>query len=1040
MLIPFLAEAVSYRSMFASYKQTTFNSSKGMLSDEANAITQTHDGYLWVGSYAGLMRYNGQEFQQMRDRDNDPVSRVNCLYEDSKRRLWIGTVDEGTYIYEGGLIRNLPMMHFPNQKAIVEDREGKIYIAASDGVAVYNEKDKERMRWIQDPRLKNHMAVSLALEDIGRVWGVTYDGDVFLLDGYRMVAYFPKRCFRGHTPKHVFCDKNGIIYLATAGNTLIRLDTYVNEFTNVEDVRMKLFSTGEIEDHQYLYQDQKNRLVVCAHNGMGFFDRDMNFEKIEGGFFESTIEEALQDNYGGYWLASSNGGVLHIEKTRFTDVSAAALAPEVVYNAVTKYHDNLYMGSDNGLYILNNKKQPIRNGLTEMLQGTRVRYFAKDEKDNLWIATYRRFGLIRYKNGQWQRWGIAEGMPTDKIRTLLVRSNGDLAVGTDNGLVLMRDNAIYRIYDRDTSAVENAVILSLCEDPQGNLYIGSDGDGIYKLELDGTVQPIPEAANGDRLGSVLSMEWDPRHNGMWISNGRAIYFLEEDKIKKVYTGTLNVNNLYKVVPSAAQLTEDRLYLFGSRSVQSMDVDELLDPEMEKSEKMRSYRSITYDNSLASSLTGNACHYYSPEEHTIYLACSRNVLELDIRKNREGSVLPRAMIDGIQIRMPDGTVSNVSYEQEIKIPQDFSQLDIKFSILSFNDAQSELYYYLEGYDKKLIHVDGKNSQDAHYTTLPGGKYVFHVLSRSRIASYESEMTAYFNKKKTIAEETWVQVLLLLIGGCLLIRFTYLYTKKRNEQKLAEAETKAKEANRLAELEQERAIAAETKQKLEQERAEAAEARQKLEEERAEAAEAKRRLEEEFTERTILTITKTIDAKDEYTNGHSRRVAQYTLEIGRQEGLSQDELRELYYAALLHDIGKIAIPDNILNKPGKLTDEEYGVIKSHTSRGADILKEMKNQRLADGAHYHHERYDGKGYPEQLRGEDIPVYGRMIAVADVVDAMYSKRVYKDGITMDVVIEELKRCSGTQLDPKFAADMIRVLESGFVADENREITFDNE
>ena len=137
---------------------------------------------------------------------------------------------------------------------------------------------------------------------------------------------------------------------------------------------------------------------------------------------------------------------------------------------------------------------------------------------------------------------------------------------------------------------------------------------------------------------------------------------------------------------------------------------------------------------------------------------------------------------------------------------------------------------------------------------------------------------------------------------------------------------------------------------------------------------------------------------------------------------------------------AIPDSILNKPGRLTDEEYSVIKSHTNRGAGILEQMENQRLADGAHYHHERYDGKGYPEKLAGKDIPKYGRMIAVADVVDAMYSARVYKSGINMDVVIAELKKCAGTQLDPKYAADMIEILKNGFVADEKIAMDFDEE
>ena len=278
-----------------------------------------------------------------------------------------------------------------------------------------------------------------------------------------------------------------------------------------------------------------------------------------------------------------------------------------------------------------------------MLRGTRVRYFAEDKNGNLWIATYRRFGLLRYKDGQWQKWGVAEGMPTNKIRTLLVRKNGDIAVGTGDGLVIMRNNAIHRIYDRDTSAVENGVILSLCEDPQGNLFIGSDGDGIYKLEKDNTVQAIPMADDGNRLGSVISMKWDTRQNGMWINNGRGIYLMKDDMIHKVDTGSLNVSNLLEVAPSADHLMEERLYLFSSQTVQSMDVAELLDSRVEKSERMKSYRSLSFDNTLDSSLTMNACHYYAPEEQKLYLACSRNVLTLDELKNWEGAAQPRAMI-------------------------------------------------------------------------------------------------------------------------------------------------------------------------------------------------------------------------------------------------------------------------------------------------------------------------------------------------------------------------------------------------------------
>lgn len=990
-LCPVMAEAEHHRSLFASYKETLFHSGNGMLSDEANVIAQSHDGYLWIGSYAGLMRYNGTTFQQMMDENNQAIVRVSCMFEDSRQRLWIGTADENLYCYENGLIRKKGDISATNQKAITEDRDGRIYIAAARGVAVYNEKARTLQRWIEDPHLQNHMVVSLAMEDSGRIWGVTYDGDVFLLEEQRVVAYFNKRYFNGFYPKYVFCDKDGAVYLATTANAILRVDTFVNQYTDGEDLKFSTFDTGEIEDHRWLYRDSDGRLMVCSRNGLGYFDRDMVFHRVEGGLFEASVEHIMQDNYGGYWLASSNSGVLRIARTRFTDISSKALLPEVTYNAVIKYQDKLYLGADNGLYILDSEYNSIRNPLTRLLRKTRVRYFAEDADHNLWIATYRNFGLIRYKDGQWQNWSVAQGMPTNMIRTLLVRKNGDVAVGTGDGLVIMRNNAILHVYDRDTSTIENGVVLSLCEDPQGNLYVGSDGDGIYKLEKDNSIQSIPMSDDGNRLGSVVSMKWDTRKNGMWINNGRGLYWMQDDIIRKVDTGTLNVSNLLEVTPSSDYLMEERLYLYSSQMVQSVDVAELLDPKTEKSEKMRSYSSISYDNSLDSSLTMGACHYFSPEERKQYLACSRNVLTLDEMKDWEWGVQPRAMIDSIQIRLQDGSTFNATYNQENVIPQDFSQLDIAFGILSFANVNSDLYYYLEGYDTQPIRVEGKHNHEMHYSTLPGGKYVFHVLARGRDNSYQSEMSASFEKPKTLAEETWMRVLILLTGSVLLIRLTYLFTKKRSEKKLAEAE-------------------------------------------------ARRKLEEDFTERTILMMSNTIDARDEDTNGHSQRVAQYTVEIGKQEGLPAGELRELYYAALLHDIGKIGVPDSILNKPGKLTDEEYGIIKSHTSRGATILKQMKNQRLADGAHYHHERFDGRGYPEQLAGEAIPTYGRMIAVADVVDAMYSARVYKTGITMDVVIEELKRCAGTQLDPKYAADMIRVLENGFVADETRETVFDRE
>lgn len=176
-------------------------------------------------------------------------------------------------------------------------------------------------------------------------------------------------------------------------------------------------------------------------------------------------------------------------------------------------------------------------------------------------------------------------------------------------------------------------------------------------------------------------------------------------------------------------------------------------------------------------------------------------------------------------------------------------------------------------------------------------------------------------------------------------------------------------------------------------------------------------EEISLQLMQTLSTTIEAKDEYTRGHSYRVAEYSALIARELNWDEDEIRNLKNAAYLHDIGKIGIPDNILNKPVKLTDEELGVIKEHTVIGAEILKNITLiDHVKEAARSHHERYDGRGYPDGLKGEEIPLYARIIAVADSFDAMKSRRIYRSPLDDQVVYNEIFQNRGTQFDPELA------------------------
>ena len=180
-----------------------------------------------------------------------------------------------------------------------------------------------------------------------------------------------------------------------------------------------------------------------------------------------------------------------------------------------------------------------------------------------------------------------------------------------------------------------------------------------------------------------------------------------------------------------------------------------------------------------------------------------------------------------------------------------------------------------------------------------------------------------------------------------------------------------------------------------------------------------------EETATALVNSIDAKDKYTHGHSERVAEYSRKIAEASGKSEEECEEIYFSALLHDVGKIGIPLDIINKDARLTDEEYETIKMHPVIGEQILSSISEYPyLSVAAHFHHERYDGKGYPERLKGEEIPEIARIVAVADAYDAMTSKRSYRDPLPQSKVREEIVRGAGSQFDPAFAQVMQRIID----------------
>ena len=266
----------------------------------------------------------------------------------------------------------------------------------------------------------------------------------------------------------------------------------------------------------------------------------------------------------------------------------------------------------------------------------------------------------------------------------------------------------------------------------------------------------------------------------------------------------------------------------------------------------------------------------------------------------------------------------------------------------------------------------------YTNLRGGSYTYVVQVHDALGRGNREISIPIIKEKKLYEHVWFNILLVL----LILAFIFIGARYYVLRKTRILDKRHRQTMSLI---------------------------------------------SEITE----AFAKIIDMKDSYTNGHSSRVAKYTEMLARELGCDDETVEKYYRIALLHDIGKVGIPPEVLNKPGKLTDEEYGMIKSHTTLGYEALKDISIMpELAIGAQAHHERPDGCGYPNGLKGDEIPRVAQIIAVADCFDAMYSNRPYRNRMNFEKAVSIIKEVSGTQLTSDVVDAFIRLVERGEMRD----------
>lgn len=950
------------RTDFYSYVQTIYNGENGLPSGEATDIAQTRDGLLWVGTYAGLYKYDGREFTPM---PFPSVKNVKCLYVDEEGRLWVGTNDKGLSVCINQTVSNVLDMKSglssDSVRSIVRSADGYYYVGTADATQILSLEDGLQ---IVGTIPEVTYVPSLAADSLGNVAAVTAKGSLYLLREGKVVL---TETLPGEAEMYTCCmfDAAGLLYVGTTGNEA--------RIFRVTEEGLSPVTTCTFEGLRQinsLKRTEDGLLFACGDNGVGCFDAAQAYSLLNLPSFDNSIDRMTVDYQGNFWFTSSRYGLLRLSKGAFTDICASAAMEKYVTNGVTLWQRKLLcIAGDRGLDLLDvSTSQRVKNELTAQLAGVRLRCVFADSRERLWICTHGK-GLLEV-DGDWnvRVYDNASGF-CNWLRIVREAEDGTIVGSGDLGLGYFRDGELTGIVPYDEENLGSAMVLTLEEGEDGLELAGTNGNGLLLLR-DRQVFRRLTAEDGLSSGVVLRTVYSRRAEGWYVVTSNGLCFMDGDFSIRVLENFPYSNN-YDLWTQG----DGVLYVLGSAGVFVVDEDELLSGKPDLT-----YELLNARRGLSASLTPNSWNYLS-DAGVLYLSTSAGVYSLNLKNHNAAQRSFRLQVSAVGM---DGTVLTPERGSDIVAGRDVMRLDLTPLVLNYTLEDPYVSYQLVGYEPERTVVRWSELGDVSYTGLPAGTYTFNlaVLDQNREPLEQRSYTLV--KEREFRDNWWFHLYVLAVGGLMVAWITWFIARTQIQRT------------------------------LNFQRKELEFARQQV----------------QMGNETILAIAKTVDAKDVSTHQHSQRVSEYAVMIGRELGFSEKDCENLRKAALLHDIGKIGIPDRILNKPGKLTDEEYAVMKSHVTHGAEILKDFTMvEHVVEGALYHHERYDGKGYVSGLKGEEIPIYGRIIGVADTFDAMTQNRVYRQGLDVDFVLGELERCKGTQFDPRIADIMIRLVREGKIA-----------
>lgn len=922
---------------------------------------------------------------------------------------------------------------------IFQAKDGYIFFGTYGGVTRFDGVKFLTFNKFYDSKYDFLSARSLMQDSRGNIWVGSNDEGAYCFKTDGEILSFSTKNGLSNNSIRSFCeDKDGNIWIGTAfGINCINPSYELEQLSGFSNIPL---------DNKFivvqLYCDTAGRIwiITQSENGLYLYEKGkFSVYKSIQSVKNPIITTVSQDSNGAFWFGIAPHYALHISSGEETlhNVGYGSQKGTIVTSIYEDSSKNVWFGLDNGITILHDGKYSYFNKSNGLSDNSIVEIL-EDKEKNIWIATDHG-GLQKLSYGKFQ----TVSMPTTINVIAQDNFRNVVWLAGDDGLYCYENNEF--IENEITKYCKNIRIRHVCVTDSGELLVSTyEKLGQLKFNLDGSVESwtknsgiagdrvrvAEKMSNGDLyIGTTTGLSivdassgeitnltknqkidndyimclYEDSDKNVWVgTDGGGIFILKDKKIIK--TLTKNDGLVGNVVFKIQNFDDDNIWIctgsgisrykngefFSLDSSNGFNTDGVFQFIPDISGRMwgTTNRGIFYvkqkdiDDLIAGKRTSITPKYFGRLDGIKSGGITATSLSMQDNFDRIWFTL----IDGFTIfdpvrnesknSAPKVKIENIIADDEnvaikdgkVTIPPETKRLIINYTGISFiSSEQITFKTKLEGFDENFS--EWETSRSSSYTNLKPGKYTFYVCSQNgdEVSTGIPEKII-IEKKPFFWQRTSFMISSILIIVLIVVFIIYLkiFHLKREQQ----------------------------------------------------------RTEIVFIE-IIQALTGTIDAKDKYTNGHSNRVAEYSKKLAFQIGLPKRKQKLVYYTALLHDIGKIGIPDSIINKPGKLTPEEYEIIKQHSVIGSQILSSISSMKeIAIGVRGHHERFDGKGYPDGLKGEEIPLIARIIAVADAYDAMTSNRSYRSFMAQKDVREEIVKNKGLQFDSELADKMIEIID----------------